>query len=247
MKKITLVISMLVLLCCSCQNKKEQIVIRGAINGGSNEVVRLALITTDGYTMLDSVKMKDGHFEFIIPAKTDEEKARAASPMIYQIFLMPTNSLSTIAKGGDHIDITADAHNMIKTYKATGAEEAVLMWQLDSALRIFVGQTDKLFAVYQHSISDDSVRADIETQYGILLQHHIQFLKHFIQQHPHNMASYIAFYQSYNRRSFFDEYHDLDLLKQITESLKKTYPDNPYIKVMEQKVEMLKFENQQEK
>ena len=46
------------------------------------------------------------------------------------------------------------------------------------------------------------------------------------------MASYIAFFQSYNRRNFFDIYQDLDILKQINNNLSKVYPESEYVKAM---------------
>jgi len=55
------------------------------------------------------------------------------------------------------------------------------------------------------------------------------------------MASYIAFYQSYNRRCFFDENENLPLLKKITEALQKKYPNNEYVKGMQQRVEALEM------
>ena len=53
------------------------------------------------------------------------------------------------------------------------------------------------------------------------------------------MASYIAFYQGYNRRSFFNEQEDKALLRTITNTLKKHYPDNPYVQNMQRRLEML--------
>lgn len=247
MRKIALAIIFAGLLICSCRHTEDRIVIQGSIHGGNNELLHLAIVTTDGYTLIDSVRMKNGDFTFILPLKTKEDKARVTSPMIYQLFLTPTNSLSTMAKGGDHIVIEADADDLINTCRVSGAEEAELMWQLDSALRSFVVPVEKLYVIYQQHIDDDSIRADIESQYTRLLQNHIQYLNQFIQEHPHNMASYIAFYQSYNRRKFFDEYQNLKLLKKITQSLKDVYPNNSYVKMMEQKVEILEMQHQQEK
>lgn len=55
------------------------------------------------------------------------------------------------------------------------------------------------------------------------------------------MASYIAFYQSYNRRNFFDMYQDLDLLKQINTNMSKVYPESEYVKTMIHVAEMVEM------
>lgn len=241
--------TLLLLLCCllliSCQNKKGQIVIEGKFKNAKNEWVKIGLIGSDDLIMLDSVKMKNGTFTFTIPAETDEQKSRAASPMMYQIILSSDNTLTTLAKGGEHLIIEADARNLLASYKVKGGEEAVLMAQLDSALASFVMPTEKLYATYEKNIENDSVREDIEKQYVVLLQKHKDYLTNFINKHPNNMASFIAFYQSYNRRSFFSEQSDIELLKKITESLKKQYPDNPYVKNMQIRIEMLELVSNQ--
>ena len=124
-------------------------------------------------------------------------------PMMFQLFLSEENSLATMAKKGDRLKITADAEDLTRTYQISGGEEAVLMHQLDSTLTAFVIPTEKLYETYQENSENDSVRADIEAQYVKMLQDHKDYLREFIQNHPDNMASYIAFFQSYNRRNFF--------------------------------------------
>ena len=56
------------------------------------------------------------------------------------------------------------------------------------------------------------------------------------------MASYIAFYQSYNRRNFFDIYRDLDVLKKINANMEKVYPESEYVKSMKNIVDMVELQ-----
>ena len=53
------------------------------------------------------------------------------------------------------------------------------------------------------------------------------------------MACYIAFYQSYNRRTFFDPLQDLDVLKTINANMMKVYPKSEYVVAMTRMAEML--------
>ena len=234
-----LIILLSLLLLCSCQHKKSLITIEGDIFGAQNDQITLAIVTNEGLSTLDSMKLKNGHFRFDLKADDKNAKQRAASPMMYQIMLSPYNTLTTIAQGGDHITIQAHADNLLDSYRVSGGEEAVLVGQLDSALNAFVQPVDALYRTYQSNIEDDSLRSDIEKQYMQLLEHHKQYLSQFIQKHPDKMASYIAFYQGYNRRSFFNEQEDKALLRQITQTLKKLYPDNPYVQNMQRRLEML--------
>ena len=238
MKKLLFALLPLCLL-LSCQHKKSLIVIEGDIAGASNNIITLALITDEGLETLDSMRMKNGHFCFELKANDKSARERAASPMMYQIMLSPYNTLTTIAQGGDHVLIHANAENLIENYHVSGGKEAVLMGQLDSALHAFVEPVDKLYNTYSRHIENDSVRLETERQYVQLLEQHKSYLRTFIQQHPDKMASFIAFYQSYNRRKFFDEQEDKALLRQITQSLTKLYPDNPYVQQMQHRLETL--------
>ena len=159
--------------------------------------------------------------------------------MMFQLFLSDNNSLATMAKKGEKLNITADAKDLTQTYRISGGEEAVLLQHLDSALTVFVTESNKLYEVYQENLENDSARGEVETQYMNLLFSHREFLEKFIADHPNNMATYIAFFQSYNRRNFFDVYQDLDVLKQINANMSKVYPESEYVKTMIHIVEMV--------
>ncbi len=211
----------------------------GDVKGGGNSELVLAMVTNSGLQVLDSVKMKEGHFRFEIKPETKEDLANVSTPMMYQLMLSPYNTLTTIAQGGDRLTITAEAEDLVATYRVSGGEEAVLVCQLDSALHAFAQSVEQLYAFYVKNLDDDSARTEVEKNYLQLRQDHKQYLQKFIQQHPDKMASYIAFYQSYNRGVFFNELKDRETLETITQSLKSKYPNNPYIQNMQQRMQML--------
>lgn len=219
--------------------------LEGDFQGGGSQMVRLALVGTDETVMLDSVRMKNGHFSFALKAHSDLEKERMATPMLYQIKISENNALTTIAKGGEHLCFTADAADIVSTYRVSGGEEAVLVCQLDSALAAFAQKAEQWYAVYEQNIEDDSVRADVEAHYVQAVKAHTDFLWEFIRKHPHNMASFMAFFQNYNRRIFLNNDENADLLGEITRNVQQQYPDNPYILFMQQRQEIMELKKQQ--
>ncbi len=226
-------------LATGCSDRNVSVTISGDIQNGGNQMMRLALITSDGMDFIDSTNLKDGRFEFKISSENELIKERENAPMMFQLFLSEENSLATMAKKGEHLRITADAKDMVRTYRISGGEEAVLIHQLDSSLAAFVIPSEKLYEEYQKTLEDDSARAEIEAKYVVMLQNHRQYLENFIEKHPNNMASYIAFYQSYNRRNFFDIYRDLEVLKKINANMEKVYPESEYVKSMENIADMV--------
>ena len=240
MKKIVLFIITAMIL-AACSDRNVSVKIEGDIRDGGNQMVRLALITSEGMDMIDSVNMRNGHFVLKISSEDERIKERENAPMMFQLFLSEENSLSTMAKKGERLKITADAQDLTRTYCITGGEEAALIHQLDSSLTAFVIPTEKLYETYQNNSENDSIRSEIEAQYVKMLHNHQQYLQDFIQNHPNNMASYIAFFQSYNRRNFFDIYMDLDMLKQINSNLSKVYPESEYVKSMTNLADMVEM------
>lgn len=238
MKRVIMVL-MAAMLLAACGNRHVSVRISGDVKDGGSQMVRLALITAEGMEMLDSVTMKNGHFDFKVSSENELVKKRENAPMMFQLFLSESNSLATMAKKGEKLKITADAKDLTKTYRISGGEEAVLMQQLDSALTVFVTEANKLYEVYQKNLENDSARGEVETKYMNLLFQHRDYLEKFIAGHPNNMASYIAFFQSYNRRNFFDIYQDLDVLKKINANMSKVYPESEYVKTMTHIVEMV--------
>lgn len=233
------------LLLTACHQRGNEIVLEGDFQGGGSGMVRLALVGTDETVMLDSVRMKNGHFSFALKAHSDPEKERMATPMLYQIKISENNALTTIAKGGEHLCFTADAADIVSTYRVSGGEEAVLVCQLDSALAAFAQKAEQWYAVYEQNIEDDSVRADVEAHYVQAVEAHTDFLRDFIRKHPYNMASFMAFFQNYNRRIFLNNDENADLLGEITRNVQQQYPDNPYILFMQQRQEIMELKKQQ--
>lgn len=229
----------LVLCLSSCSSSDKQVVISGDIQHGRNGMIRLVRLDNAEMVKIDSVRMRNGHFEFVLTAATEEQKEILARPMLYQLSLSDDNTLTTMAQKGEHIHISASADNLIQTYRAKGGREAVLMTTLDSALTAFVKQVQPLWNFYQQHIDNDTLRENVEAQYYELVNQHTRFLRKFIEEHPSDMASYVAFYQSYNRLRFFDNRKDFDLMKKLTETLSARYPNHPYLQKMQQKVELL--------
>ncbi len=232
----------LVLLSClqiACHDSAQRIVIKGDLQGGGDQLIRLARIDNYEIVPMDSMRMRNGHFEFVLKAATEEEKALLAQPMLYRLSLTEDNGLTTMARQGEDLHLVAEAANMIQTYRVTGGHEAMLIASLDSALTVFVQKTQPLWEEYQQNMDDDAVREKIEKQYNALVEQHTRFLHRFIEAHPTDMASYVAFYQSYNKRSFLNEREDFALLKKLTDNLSVQYPEHPYMLRMQQKIDFL--------
>ena len=73
MKRLFLLLIAAVAILSSCQKKQNEIIIEGTLSNTTDEMVRLALIDIDDAYLLDSVKIQDGHFKFVVAEGVNEE------------------------------------------------------------------------------------------------------------------------------------------------------------------------------
>lgn len=233
LKKIVIII--IVLSFASCKNDRNNIIIQGDLENNIYQKIYLSKTTPDGTFLVDSTEIHKRKFSFKI--KTENH---TVCPVFYQLSLSPVNSMNTIAKRSDRLQITADAKNLAKSYTIEGGDDAKLMLQLDRMLTVFIDTIEVLYLFYEQHIENDDIRASVDSLYLNLLSHYRSDLIHFIKQNSFSMVSIPAFYQTYNRRRFLDEKENLNLLKLIHHDLKKKYPDCENVKFLEQRIK--KFE-----
>ena len=247
MKRFFYILLAFSILLSACRNHDNDIVIEGDFQGGGNALVRLRLVGVNETVGLDSVHMKNGHFAFTVRATDEESEKRASTPMLYQLQLSENNALKTIAKGGDHLYFTANADKIASFYHVKGSEDAVLCAQLDSALSVFIQKAEEWYVVYQQNMENDEVRAGIDSNYMQAVEAHTAYLKDFVQKHPESLSTFMAFYQSYNRRFFLNTEENFGMLENIVQNLKQKYPENPYVVFMQERINLIKFKKAQEK
>ena len=235
MKKLVFFLSLLLLFSCS---HKNDIRIEGNLKNGNGRVLYLSLLTADGLQKLDSSVVRHNSFQFNVKKNMLADFLADEEPGFLQLNFSPDNGLTTLAKPGQTVHVTADANDLIRTYRVEGPEDALLMWQLDSALASFAQYTDTLLHIYQYYMDDDSVRSGVEQRYNRAVVAHQQFLRNFITMHPNSFSTMIAEYQVYNQHRFFDETEDAELLRMLTDSLAANYPDSRYVRYLQSRLKL---------
>ncbi|MDR2979094.1 MAG: DUF4369 domain-containing protein [Bacteroidales bacterium] len=224
MKKVVfqLIISSILLVACA----DNKIVIKGTLAEIENSKLYLYEITPGGAVRIDSADIDGKNFKFVISTKNKKDPAY---PYYYRLSQNPFNEITTMARHGENLDFQINQKMMVKNYRVSGGDDALLMWQLDRKLKLFIDTVDELYKTYEMNLYDDSCKQKIEEDYVVLVDHHTQELIDFIEKNNHSFAALTAFYQSYNRRIFIREEEHLDLLEKIYFSLKEQYPNHEYV------------------
>jgi hypothetical protein len=221
----------------SCTGDSKKIVFSGDLEENIESTISLYYVTPNGEIIVDSSPIKEGKFKL----ETDRISNNEFSdyPAFFKISLANNNHILTVASPGEKIHIKANAKSLVKTYTVAGGADAVLMFQLDHQLKLFVDSTDALQKIYERNQYDDSVKAVIELKYASYIKNHERFLMQFIEKNPTSVTTLTAFYQKFNRRIFIPENENLPLLKQIQFRLEARYPQNPNVIYVKERIQSL--------
>lgn len=242
--KLALLIFCFILL-ASC-SQDGTITIKGTLRNESPQYIYLSKVTVDGVILLDSTEVQKGKFAFQLKARDDKEKELLSTPSFYRISFSPENAFTTLARAGEQLEIDAAADSLVKTYTIKGGHDAELIQQLDHQLKLFIDTTFFLETAANFIAHDnDSLREVIEKSYLKTVDYHINYLKQFIDNNINSLAAITAFYQVYNRREFFDESKDYELLKKIYENLIKLYPNNENVLFLKQRIDLVDYKKTQ--
>ncbi len=204
----------------SCSNKEDTIHFHGT-SAVNFEKLYLSLMLPEERVVVDSSAVKNGHFSF---AYLLEEHA-PNNPCFF-IIHTKEESVTTIAKKGETIEITLLEEQFSKNYNTTGSNDVLLMYQLDTTLQLLDKSVKKLEQRYHADRYNDSLKIEIEEKYLALISKHQEYLLQFIHDNPSSLTTIPAFYQRYGRRIFFPEKEHQELLSTIIQNLKQHYPES---------------------
>ncbi len=208
----------------------KNIRLSGDFDGGGNRFLVVRSVSADDVSVVDSVRLQNGHFEMKISVNDTQ-------PVFYQLNLSEEDGFTTLARSGDRLSFKGVAGHLAHTCEARGSRDAQLMTQLDHRLALFADSVSHLEQIYGES-ADDSLHALVESVYLKIKQNHTDFLRKFIQQNPHSLAILPAFYQRYNQAVFLDAKADAELLRKMLSDLKPYYEENKNVKqILERKLD----------
>lgn len=218
----------IIFLATACGTKTIRL--SGDFEGGGNRFLVLRSVSADDVSVVDSVRLENGHFDMKISVSDTQ-------PVFYQLNLSPDDGFTTLARSGDRLTFKGVAGQLAHTCEADGSHDAQLMTQLDHRLALFADSVGRLEEVFNESC-DDSLHAIIESVYLKIKRNHTDFLRNFIRQNPHSLAILPAFYQRYNHAVFFDDRADAELLRQMLSGLEPYYGENRNVKrILERKLD----------
>lgn len=224
MKKLIFILPVLALLSCG----RNQVKVNGLINETEKEKIYLDRMGADETVLADSSKInKKGEFNL---------KAKAGEPNYYRLRLSDKNFITLLTKPGKKITVTSDKEFLPGNYTVRGSENSSKIRTIDNKLLETQKKLDSLTSLFKESIDkpgSDTIREDLNNKYQEFVDNQRNFNISFILDNINSLASIKALYQKFDEDTYvLFKNRDLQYLKIVADSLKKSYPDSKHTKAL---------------
>lgn len=242
-----IVLLMVAVFFCGCSQEKNQdttanreVSFSGTVHNCEGKTLFLHQLSVDTtgvggseYVGMSNNAVADG--KFVLSCTPDSPQ-----PAFYRIGFDAQNCITTIASQGEKLSFSfSNKDTLSRHYTVKGGKDAQLMCELDAHLSNFIDSAEHL-TLWYNSSNEDQLHVAVNQEYSLIKLHHTQYLKDFIAKNPSSLATITAFYQQYQRATFFDEIRDLSLLEQIYTNLSKKYPKNENVNWLKQRISLIK-------
>lgn len=209
----------------------DHYLLKGQLENASGRQLIFKELTTNDLIPLDTVEAdREGGFSYY--GEIDE-----AGFYIFKVD--EENYVTLVIEPGEEIVLKGDAAKLQETYSVRGSEGSVLLSELNSRLHASYEMVDSLAAVFEASQYTDSfpeVRDQLNRAYNEIFESHQEYVKSFIRQNSHSLASIIALYQFFGNQLLLSESEDFEYFVALSESLSKHYPTNRHVMDLKRRV-----------
>ncbi len=224
------------------EGEADHYLLEGKLENVSNDQLEIQELTTNDLIPLDTIETNpDGSFSY---RGTIDEAG------FYILRADEANNITLVIEPGEEIALQGDAANLQDTYSVEGSEGSVLLSELNTRLRRSYEKVDSLAEVFEASQYTDSfpeVRERLNQAYNKIFESHQEYVKTFISENKHSLASVIALYQFFGNHLLLSESEDFEYFVKLSESLSKRYPTNRHVMDLKRRVSRHKRDEERRK
>lgn len=230
----------LLIIMAACGGKEADentFVIQGRFSNTKKDSVYLYELTVKEMLPVDSAEItEDGDFYF---------KVKPQSIGFYVLKISDDNFVTLLIDKNETVDITADARQLLYTYKISGSKGSELIWELNMHKKENLAKVDSLSAFYKESMNKKNfaeIKDSIDSVYKEIFLDEKNFAKAFIDKNTNSLACLIAVYEQFGREMLFFEKDSTDFsyYEKIDKALMEAYPGNIHTEDLHEKVSEIK-------
>ncbi len=215
----------------SCSSKEHHssadITIKVQLDTNYNSWVYLQRISPNRTYTIDSV--------FVDKAKYFSLKTKAIqSPDIYIVRFSPKQAISLILFKDQSVKVHIKSLGKPLKYTLSASPDSQWMKDINNQINRHIYQFDSIYSTY--SKLSNQQRSVLRNQTDSLLRQNqlqlYQGLKHQIKKHPSSLTSIMGLYSNFGNIHILNIKYDLNLFKEVADSLKALYPTNTHVKAL---------------
>ena len=229
--RISLKILLFTLLIATLACKRENVSIKGLVDGGEGSTIALEKLDVNLTVSVDSVLIgKDGRFSFSTNLET---------PDLYILKYGNGEIVNLLLAPGDRVMVTTKASTFGTTYRVDGSEESENIRLLVEQLRTTRSTLDSLYTVAE-SIDDlESPHMElVRSAYAQAVVSQKRFTIRYLLEHMTSLSSVYALYQKYeNETLILGLTTDLQYFKTVADSLELVHPNSSLTRSLQADIE----------
>jgi len=224
MNKFSVLFLALIAVFYSCSNPNE-FSIKGKLKNANNQSISLEEIGETQYIPFDSTKV-DGEGNFTFEGKIKEPK--------FFILKVGNNLVTLYVEPGDKITFDADLNSMSKEYKVEGSKGSTEIKNFNDFLYANLEKLQLLGVTYQSAVAEntlDSVQPLIDKELEGLIASQKKYTSDLIDRNLGSIITIFIIHQQFPpQQPIFNLENDMEVYEKVLGSLKKTHPENMYVK-----------------
>jgi peroxiredoxin len=203
----------------SCQEKVVEPQIKGSIYEGSSKTIFLLDLSTKGATPDSAALTINGDFEFLV---------EITEPKDYLLYFDQENYLRLLLLPGENIKITADAADLLATYRIEGSPHSIKLHEVLTTNLRENSTIDSLNMVYRANENNPKLLQVMEELHQKALQ--IQerqrtYLESVIRKNQSPLVSYVALSMRLGAHELFNPTRDIQWFKMVDTAVNNAFPE----------------------
>lgn len=236
-KIFTLLLALAITGCGGNKADENSFVIKGNFTYTKKDSIYLDELTLKEMIPVDSVVItEDGDFYF---------KVKPKEIGFYVLRMKSDNFITLLIDKGETVEISADARQLLYTYKVSGSKGSEFIWELNMHKKKNLAKVDSLSAVYKESLGKPDytdIKNSIDSTYKLIFYDEKEFAKKFIDKNTSSLACLIAIYEQFGREALFFEKdsNDFSYFEKLDKALMIAYPGNVHVEDLHSRVSEIK-------
>ncbi len=192
--------------------------------------VRLYLLSENSSLLVDSAYLDEN--------TTVTLRGKAEYSSLYLVKYFNDQSIFLVIHPSDKIKLEINNAMDEISYYVKGSADSRLIKEISDNQNLVLKTIDQLSLVWEENRSDSALLKDIDSSYSALLKNHQKYTRDFIYANPNSLATILALYQNFGRKSqaLFDRYDDLDIFNFVDSNLTILYPQTEAVKALNKEV-----------